>query len=260
MVAISMLNYLTETFALFHRRILHAIRQPFWVFSALFQPAIWLFLFSSLFQKMVTAAMTRGDYRTFMTAGVIVMTIQGNTLMAGIPLVFDKELGFINKLLSAPIHRSSIIASTFLYIIVQTVVQILIILGAAATLGVRVATGVSGIAMLTLVGLALGAGITMISLALAFKLRGHGEFFGITGFLSLPLIFVSSALAPVENMPDWMQFIAKLNPMTHAIDGVRSLVMTGWNWNQLGQILLALLVFDALCLVASVRVFRKNLT
>ncbi len=56
-----------------------------------------------------------------------------------------------------------------------------------------------------------------------------------------------------------MQFIVKLNPMAHGIGRVRSLVMAGGEWNQLGQILLALLVFDALCLFMSVRVFRKNL-
>ena len=47
------------------------------------------------------------------------------------------------------------------------------------------------------------------------------------GFLSLPLIFLSSALVPLTAMPKWMAFFAQLNPMTWAIDAVRPLILTG---------------------------------
>jgi ABC-2 type transport system permease protein len=79
--------------------------------------------------------------------------------------------------------------------------------------------------------------------------------------LSLPMIFLSTALVPLQAMPGWMATLAQLNPMTWAIDAIRPLILTGWAeaLPKIGMVVIIMAVFDALCLWGASRVFRKTL-
>ena len=81
------------------------------------------------------------------------------------------------------------------------------------------------------------------------------------GFLSLSMIFLSSALVPLSAMPQWMAFFAQLNPMTWAIDAVRPLILTGWAaaLPKIGIVVIVMAVFDSVCLWMASRAFRRTL-
>ena len=142
-----------------------------------------------------------------------------------------------------------------------TSLQVLVILGVAYLFGVRSVTGFGGIAVIIFIGLLFGVGLTAISMALAFSVKSHGDFFSMLGFLSLPMIFLSTALVPLPAMPHWMAFLAQLNPMTWAIDAIRPLILTGWSdaLPKIGIVIVIMVVFDALCLWGASRAFRKTL-
>ncbi|HLI52135.1 MAG TPA: ABC transporter permease, partial [Thermomicrobiaceae bacterium] len=78
-------------------------------------------------------------------------------------------------------------------------------------------------------------------------------------FISLPVLFVSSALAPLNQMPGWLRDAAQLNPMTYAIEATRKLVVTGWDFGAIGRMVLAILLFDAVALVIAAWVLRRGL-
>ena len=188
------------------------------------------------------------------------MTVLNNGLAGGVDLLFDKENGFLERLMATPIRRSSVILSRFLFVMAITAMQILVILGVAFFFGVHPETGLLGIAVILFIGMLFGVGLTAISMAMAFSVKSHGDFFSVLGFLSLPMIFLSSALVPLSAMPGWMQALASLNPMTWVIDAVRPLILTGWG-AAIPQILIAvavLLVFDALCLYGGAKAFKKT--
>jgi len=252
-------EYLQEISAFLTRWFKHLIRQPISLAFVLVQPILWLLLFSNLFANVTRGSAFGADYRTFMTAGVIVMTGLGNSLMAGVPILFDKELGFLNKMLVAPISRSSIFLSRFIFVTAVTVAQMFVILLVAHLMGVRVAAGFVGVLGLLVIGSLLAMGIVIISLCLAFVLKGHADFFAIVGFLNLPLVFLSSALVPLELMPEWMRVAARFNPMTYAIDAMRMLIITGWSWNSIMKQVIGLLVFDVICLLWGIRIFRRHI-
>jgi ABC-type multidrug transport system permease subunit len=88
---------------------------------------------------------------------------------------------------------------------------------------------------------------TSLFIALAYYAPGHGTFFAITGFILLPTLFMSNAFLPVAAMPDWMEVIARANPLTYAIGAMREPVIQGWSIDVLGS-LAVLAVFAALCL------------
>jgi ABC-2 type transport system permease protein len=81
------------------------------------------------------------------------------------------------------------------------------------------------------------------------------------GFLSLPMIFLSTALVPLSVMPVWMRYLAQLNPMTWAIDAIRPLILSGWAAavKPLMIVVLVMVAFDALSLYGASRAFRRTL-
>jgi ABC-2 type transport system permease protein len=96
-------------------------------------------------------------------------------------------------------------------------------------------------------------------LILAFVLENHGDFFAILGITALPVTFLSSAFVPLDSLPAWMRFLAQVNPMTYAIDGMRSLVLSGWNGSALAEMTIVLFLFDAATLWLGSTILRRHL-
>jgi ABC-2 type transport system permease protein len=254
-------EYWQEISALTMRWVKRLSREKFSMLFTLVQPMLfWLIFFGNLFQRATdTQVVQAPNYISFLAAGVVVMTVLNNGLAGGVDLLFDKENGFLERLMSTPIHRSSVILSRFIFVMTITCLQVLVILGVAALFGVRPATGWLGISVILLISILFGVGLTAISMAMAFSVKSHGDFFSVLGFLSLPMIFLSSALVPLVAMPGWMQALALFNPMTWAIDAVRPLILSGWAeaLPRVGMVIVIMLMFDALCLYGSTRAFRR---
>lgn len=254
-------EYLQEVTALTMRWVRRLSRERFSMLFTLVQPMLfWLIFFGNLFQRAADVqVMQAPNYISFLAAGVVVMTVLNNGLAGGVDLLFDKENGFLERLMSTPIRRTSVVLSRFLFVTTITCLQVLVILGVAWFFDVRPATGLPGVAVILFISMLFGVGLTAISMALAFSVKSHGDFFSVLGFVSLPMIFLSSALVPLEAMPVWMGIVAKLNPMTWAIDAVRPLILSGWEaaLPKVGMVVLIMLVFDALCLYGSARAFRR---
>jgi ABC-2 type transport system permease protein len=241
---------------LFGRWLARLRREPLAMLALLAQPMVWLVLFGHLFTKMPVPG---GDYLRFMTAGAVVMTTFNACLTGGVELLFDRESGFLVRMLAAPAHRLSIVTSRFAYLGVVTGVQSAVILAAAYVMGVRYAAGLAGLAACLVIGGLFGAGVTALSVALAFSLRDHGQFYPIVTFAGLPLTFASSALVPLALMPSWLAVVARLNPMTYAINSLQTLIMRGWAPGSLLSTGGALLAFDACCVALAALSLRHGM-
>lgn len=255
-----MLYIWLEHRALFGRWTAKLRRGRLALLALIAQPLVWLVLFGHLLSGMARDAAVPGhDYLRYMTAGAVVMTIFNACLQGGVELLFDRESGFLVRMLAAPAYRLSIVTSRFAYLAALTGVQSVMIMAAAYAMGVRYATGLGGVAACLVIGGLFGAGVTALSVALAFSLRDHGQFFPIVGFASLPLTFASSALVPLALMPSWLAAAARVNPMTYAIDSLQTLIMRGWDAGPLLSTLAALLAFDACCLALAALALRRGL-
>lgn len=255
-----MRHRMEELQALTWRWWLHLRRQPYTLSFGLFQPMIWFLLFGQLFKNSVrTPGVPEGQYLAFMTAGVMVLTTTLNSLTGGIELIFDRETRVLHRLLVAPIGRTSLLWSRFAYVLAVSLVQSMLVLAMAWGFGVRVATGLPGVAVLLVMVGGLAAGLTAVSLVLAYTLKHHSDFFTLVGTINLPIMFLSSALMPLESMPGWMRMVAQVNPMTFAIESARSLMLRGWEAQLLLVSLGGIVVFDALILMWALKVFRRPL-
>lgn len=212
-----------ETTALTKRLFLQLARRPSTLVAGVLQPLIWLILFGALFANAPDGLLPGGmSYGRFLGAGVIVFTAFSGALNAGLPVMFDREFGFLNRLLVAPLRsRSSIVLASVIYITVLSLLQSLAIMVTAALLGYGWPGG-AGLLLVVATLLLLVFAVTALSLGMAFALPGHIELIAVIFVANLPLLFASTALAPLSFMPAWLGWLAALNPLTFAIEPIRA--------------------------------------
>jgi ABC-2 type transport system permease protein len=263
-------DFLQETQGLTTRLFIQLLRRPSTLVAGIIQPLMWLLLFGALFQN-IPNDLFGTDYGHFLGAGIIVFTAFVGALNAGLPVMFDREFGFLNRLLVAPLaSRYSIVAASAIYIVALTLVQTAAIVGLSALLGAGL-PGLGGAGIILLVVLLLVVGVTALSLGLTFALPGHIELIAVIFVVNLPLLFASTALAPLSFMPSWLQSIACLNPLSYAIEPIRYLYTNPqWQWSSIvlhapwgdvsfGAALLVLLGFAILSLLVIQPLLRRRL-
>jgi ABC-2 type transport system permease protein len=261
-----------ETLALTRRLFIQLQRRPSTLIAGIIQPVMWLVLFGALFQNAPQGLFgSTANYGQFLAAGVIVFTAFAGALNAGLPVMFDREFGFLNRLLVAPLaSRFSIVFASAIFIISQSLLQAAVIVGAAAILGAGI-PDINGLVAIALIVFLLALGVTAISLGLAFALPGHIELIAVIFVTNLPLLFASTALAPLSFMPEWLKIVVALNPLSYAIEPIRHLYLnSSWGLNDvvmevfwgnvsLGGSLLVLLGFAIVALLSIQPQLRKTL-
>ena len=264
-------DFIQETIALTKRLFIQLQRRPSTLIAGVIQPFMWLVLFGALFSKAPQGLFGNDlSYAKFLAPGVIVFTAFSGALNAGLPVMFDREFGFLNRLLVAPLaSRYSIVAASTIYIIALSFIQTAVIVAASAFLGAGL-PGIAGLSAIALIVFLIVLGVTAISLGLAFALPGHIELIAVIFVTNLPLLFASTALAPLNFMAEWLQVVASLNPLTYAIEPIRYLYLHGdWAINSIvmstpwlninfGIVILILLAFDALVLLAIQPLLRRR--
>lgn len=260
-----------ETLALTKRLFIQLQRRPSTLMAGVIQPLMWLVLFGALFYNAPQNLF--GDdvnYGQFLAPGVIVFTAFSGALNAGLPVMFDREFGFLNRLLVAPLSsRYSIVAASTIYIISLAFLQTAVIVGASAVLGAGMPS-LLGLGAIALIVFLIVLGVTALSLGLAFALPGHIELIAVIFVTNLPLLFASTALAPLSFMAPWLKWIAALNPLTYAIEPIRylyfnsdwslgSVVMAApWGEMNFAVMLAVLLGFDAIALLLIQPLLRRR--
>ncbi len=218
--------FLQETSALTRRLFIQLQRRPSTLIAGIIQPMMWLILFGALFQNAPAGLFGDSEsYGQFLGAGVIVFTAFAGALNAGLPVMFDREFGFLNRLLVAPlVSRFSIVLASAIFITTLSMVQTVTIVLTGAALGSGLPSPL-GLTVLVGIILLMVFGVTALSLGLAFALPGHIELIAVIFVTNLPLLFSSTALAPLSFMPGWLQWIASLNPLSYAIEPIRYLYL-----------------------------------
>lgn len=224
-------EFIQETAALTRRLFIQLQRRPTTLVAGVIQPLMWLILFGALFQNVPQGLFGESqNYGQFLGAGIIVFTAFAGALNAGLPVMFDREFGFLNRLLVAPLaSRFSIVLASALFIATMSLIQTSAIVALSAVLGAGL-PGPGGLLLMTLIVLLLVFGVTALSLGLAFALPGHIELLAVIFITNLPLLFASTALVPLSFMPSWLQVVASLNPLSYAIEPIRYIYLHP-NWS-----------------------------
>jgi len=167
------------------------------------------------------------DYFSYMAVGMVSMIVMTTTMFSGMSIVWDRRLGFLDKVLSTPVPRGAIIFAKVLNATLRAMFQATIILALAYLLGLQVSSTFTPLNILGVYAAIFLLSVGLSSVFLAFSLRSTRmeRPMQFVSLITMPLMFASNTFFPVSSMPDWMQAIASVNPMTYMTDAVRQLTI-----------------------------------
>ncbi|MFQ5966875.1 MAG: ABC transporter permease [Acidimicrobiia bacterium] len=249
---------MTESSVLWGRNLKKLVRVPMLVFFSLFQPLLFLLLFSQVFSSMANLpGFPYESYLQFLVPTIIALTSLNSAFQSGMGMVTDIEDGMLDKFLIAPIHRSSILLGKVAADATRMAIQALLIVVIAYVMGARYATGPQGVAVMILLAVAFGIAWAGISNVIALR-TGNAELTMVLGILiTFPLLFLSTGFMPLALLPSWLETVARFNPITYVIDALRALVNDGWIWIEVVEALAVTLGLAVVTLTAATRSFRK---
>jgi len=218
---------LSDTRHLFVRSLKKLLRNPILLFFSLFQPIIFITLFTQLFSgfgALLPASLGR-DYTRFAVAGIVLQNGFSSAFQSGTSMVDDLRSGFLVKMLATPVSRTAILLGRISTDMFRMVVQSSIIFLLAFLLGAYPDTGIPGYLLMLATIAFFGLAWSGISLSIGLKTRSAETVFGIAGTLTFPLLFMSTALVPPELQPKWMQQVSPYNPVSITVDAIRATFM-----------------------------------
>ncbi|MFF7980757.1 ABC transporter permease [Streptomyces sp. NPDC007901] len=249
---------LSQTWYMTQRQLLVFARQPAYAIITLIQPVIWLFLFGSLFKKVVElGGFGTTSYLDYLVPGVVVMSALSSNMWAGMGTLEEIQRGTLNRFLTTPVSRAALMNGNVVNNGLITAGQSLIIVLLGLLGGADYPGGIGGIAVLVVAAVLLGTVFGALSNALGMLVRERESIIGINTFLLLPLTFLSSAFMAPSQMPGWIRHIADFNPLDWAMVAGRSAMSADPDWGAVlgrGGALLALAVA---AVWLSIRTFRS---
>jgi len=197
----------------------------------------------------------QGSYLQFMAPGVIGMTVLFTAMFSGIAMLWDRQFGFLKETLVAPVPRVTIMIGRTLGGATTSVMQGLIVAIACLIVGFRpssVMAIVGGLVFMTLIAVMF----TALGTAIASVLSDFQGFQMVMNFLVMPIFFLSGALFPLIGLPRALDIIAKIDPLSYGVDGLRS-SMTGLSHFGQTTDLAVLTVLTVALLFVGTRLFAK---
>jgi ABC-2 type transport system permease protein len=163
-----------------------------------------------------------GDYTSFLVAGVVAMTALFSSTFSSASYYQDRDTGLLRAMMTAPHRQQVILLGKALAGVVIGSIQALIVLAIAEVIpGINLAWQHGALAG---VGLAV-LGIVLLALLLngfaqlmASRIRTMQGFHLVMNLLLFPLLFLSGAFFPLQDLPEWLQILAAANPISYSVD------------------------------------------
>jgi ABC-2 type transport system permease protein len=242
-------NRLHGLWALTNRELKKWYKAPVIFLLSIIQPILWMGLLGkainigALIQEIpgvdpgaaMQGALGTSDYFSFMAVGMIAFTALFTTMFSGMSMVWDRRLGFLNKVLSTPVSRTVIIFSKVLSATLRSMFQAGIIMVIAVAFGLQFGANFTPLNILGVFAIVflLCVGLSSAFIAITIRSTRMETPMAVVNLINLPMMFASNAFFPTKFMPDWLQTIAKFNPLTYTTDAVRQLLIFNTDWAQL---------------------------
>ncbi len=233
---------LTAIYVLWLREMKRFLRAKSRVIGTLAMPLFFLvFLGFGLGNSAVSGLPKGVNYIDFLIPGIVGMSMLFTSMFAGISVLWDREFGFLKEIMVAPVNRISIVLGRIAGGSTTSLIQGVLTLIISFVIGFRVANPVSIVGALVFMAL---ISTTFIGLGLVFasRMKDMQGFNLIMNFVIFPTFFLSGALFPLQNLPDYIKYVSYIDPLTYGVDGMRNVL--------LGQQFLFPMEYDLLFLAA----------
>jgi oleandomycin transport system permease protein len=212
--------------ALAQRNLIGVLRNPEALIDVTLQPIIFILLFTYVFGGAIAHG-SQHEYLQFLLPGILAQTIAFGGVAIGVNLNSDIEKGVFDRFRSLPIARAAPLVGAVLGDVVRYVLLCAITVGFGLVLGFR--TGASPFAVLAACALAIAFALCLCwaSVFVGMVARTPGAVQGILVLALFPLTFGTSTFVPASTLPDWLQTVTKVNPLTHLVGALRGLMLGG---------------------------------
>ncbi|GAA6140536.1 ABC transporter permease [Hydrogenophaga sp. 5NK40-0174] len=237
------------------RELSRFLRQPSRLGSALVRPLLWFVVFSAGFHNVFGVAIvppyeTYIEYKVYMVPGLLGMIALFNGMQSSLSMVYDREMGVMRLLLTAPLPRGWLLAFKLLAGTCLSVLQMVVFLLISLAFGIEIAwRHLPGL----LVAMASAATLlASLGLVLSVYVKQLENFAGTMNFVIFPMFFISPALYPLWKLQEsgawWLYKLAQFNPFTHAVEAIRFAMYGQFNGLAWAVVLGCTLVFFVLAL------------
>ena len=191
------------------------------------QPLLWLFVFGTALENLHAVPTGGVEYRAYIAPGIMAQAAMFVAIFFGLAVIWERDVGQLQRLLATPLPRSALVLGKAAGASTRALVQAVALLVVIAIAGIGMRWTVLGVAG-ALVLLAIGtAAFACMSMAIASLVKERERFMGIGQLVMMPLFFASSALYPLAVMPGWLHVVARVNPLTYEVEGLRGFLLGG---------------------------------
>jgi ABC-2 type transport system permease protein len=198
------------------RRLTLTVRSPRALVVPLLTPVLFALVIAPALANTIASPAARTTYMTFIALATVGLLIPLNCTFSGLGVIVDRQQGAMRELLVAPIRRTSIILGNLVAALALTALQLVVLIAVSALRGAHYETGMR---VLWFVGAALVFAIVMYGLSeiLTIRLPSPEEYIGAVPAIAIVPFFFAGSLFPITSLPHWLDAVAKVLPLTHAL-------------------------------------------
>ena len=221
-----------DFFTIAGRSVRGVFREPEFFIPALIVPVFFFVVNIGALQDFAEQGGAVTDFKAFQLPVAIVFAVTGVSRASA--LVTDIQSGYFDRLLLTPIRRPMLLLGLMAADIVSIVLLTIPVLILGLVLGVSFETGVLGMVVFIAYGAMWGLAFAGFPYAIALK-TGNPAAVNSSFILFFPFAFLTTSFLPKEALTGWLETIATYNPVTYVLDGLRSLISVGWEWDTLAK-------------------------
>jgi len=241
------------------RALRESIRQPIVEISNIFIPMFFFAVTVGAIGGVAGRAFGVTNFLGFQMPVAILQAVAGASGTAGLGTVVDIERGYFDKLLLTPAPRLSLVLGRLAADSVRAMFLTLLIVVGGLVAGSGMEAGAAGFVLLIVLAGLFGLSYSGFGMAIALR-TGSAQAAQASFLVFFPLLFLSPAFAPKEVFAPWLEFLATINPVTYVLQGMRDLVLEGWDVPSLAGALAAIAGIAAFTLTLTLAALRSRVT
>ena len=215
-------NNFLNIYAIWLREFKVYLRQRSRLVASLFTPLLWLFIVGSGLGSATTLSIDV-NYQQFIFPGIISMSIIFTSVFYGAYIIWDRKFDFLKSVMVAPVSREIIFIGKTFGGMTNSLIQVFMLLIIGFFIGIDYT--LISLVQIVFVSVTLSFLLTALGLGLGSHMQSLEGFQMIVSFVVFPLFFLSGALFPLDNLPDWLSFLTIIDPAAYAVDALRNSIL-----------------------------------
>lgn len=228
------MQFVSTTLLLVRRALRESLRQPANEIGNAFIPLFFYAVTIGAVGNVAAEAFGVTDYKGFQLPVALLQGAAGVAGGAGLALTQDIQSGYFEKLMLTSTPRFAIVLGRMIADAVKAFLLSILIIALALVVGSGFETGPVGMVVLLVASAAFALAYSGIGVAIALK-TGSPQAAQAGFLIFFPLLFLAPTFAPIEVFQTWLEVVARANPVTYLLEGMRALVTGGWEWDSLAK-------------------------